>query len=56
MAIQGAKHVICSDKPTSECVGSLKEVLHKLYKSCVDASGEDTPCPLTCGTDEEYKE
>jgi hypothetical protein len=56
MAVGGAETFLCSDLPTGECSKPMKKMLHKIYKKCKDVKGSDTPCPLTCGTDSEYKE
>lgn len=56
-AQKGAETNICSDKPTAECGGPMKEILKKLYTGCMANTDPKptTPEPLTCGTDKEYK-
>jgi len=56
LAVDGARTIVCSNKPTEECSIPLKQILVKIYEGCQAVHHTDTPEPLTCGTDEEYKE
>jgi len=56
LANKGRETEICSDRPTDVCEGTMKEILKKIYVGCKAANpGNATPEPLTCGTDEDYK-
>jgi len=56
-ALEGRETEICSDRPTDVCEAPMKEILNKIYAGCkTSKAGNDTPEPLTCGTDEDYRE
>lgn len=57
-ALSGEPAVFCSDKPVGECEGALKGILKKMHEGCIAKKPDEAenPPPLTCGTDEEYKE
>jgi len=56
-ALNGRETEICSDRPTDVCEAPMKEILNKIFLGCKAANPKSsTPEPLTCGTDEDYKE
>lgn len=55
-SIVGAEQILCSNKPSGECEEKLKMIMKKMFTDCkvVQPSATATD-PLTCGTDQDYK-
>lgn len=55
-AVDKRENEFCSTDPSVSCEGPMKSALKKIYEECKKLTKSTTTEPLTCATDEEYKE